>query len=55
MSMITCSLCQSLIDSDEDPDGLYTLPAGKHDFVCRSCRDEHSIDTEFDQEEARDE
>lgn len=48
MSMMLCCKCSGLVDTDEDCDSLYVR--GYPDkCVCRSCRDEHHLQTEFDE------
>lgn len=49
MSMVTCKLCGDFVDSDEFPDGFYTLKY-PDDYVCDSCREKHDLSTEFDEE-----
>ncbi len=48
MSMILCKLCSDLVDSDEFPDGFYTLKY-PDDYVCDSCREENDLPTQFDE------
>lgn len=49
MSMVLCKLCNDLVDSDEFPDGFYTLKY-PDDYVCDSCREEHDLRTQFDED-----
>lgn len=48
MSMTLCKLCSDLYDSDEFPDGFYTLKY-PDDYVCDICRELNDLETEFDQ------
>lgn len=48
MSMVTCKLCSAFVDSDEFPDGFYTLKY-PDDYVCDSCREENDLPTTFDE------
>lgn len=47
MSMVLCKLCSDLVDSDEFPDGFYTLDYPDF-YVCDSCREEKDLKTQFD-------
>ena len=49
MSMVICRLCSALIDSDEFPDGFYTLKY-PDDYICDGCREEYDLETQFDKE-----
>lgn len=48
MSMVLCEFCKELVDSDEFPDGFYTLKY-PDDYVCDNCREKRDLKTEFDQ------
>ncbi len=48
MSIVTCKLCSAFVDSDEFPDGFYTLKY-PDDYVCDSCREKHDLPTQFDE------
>lgn len=48
MSIIACKLCGAFVDSDEFPDGFYTLKYPDA-YVCDGCREEHDLRTEFDE------
>jgi len=47
MSAMLCAICESLVDCDDDPDSLYVLRYPDR-CVCRFCRDEEDLRTEFD-------
>lgn len=49
MSMVCCSLCDAFIDSDDFPDGFYTLKY-PDDYVCDGCREENDLQTQFEVE-----
>ncbi len=50
MSMVLCKLCGAFIDSDEFPDGFYTLKY-PDDYICDSCRENHDLKTQFDEKD----
>lgn len=47
MSMMLCTLCGDLVDTDDDPDSLYVTD-GK--CFCWECREENDLETEFERE-----
>lgn len=51
MSMVLCHYCESLIDSDEFPDGFYVL-GHKDKYICDSCQQDRDLYTEFNAPEA---
>lgn len=48
MSLMLCKFCEEAVDTDDDPDSLYVIG---HDgaCVCRPCRDDRKLPTEFDE------
>lgn len=49
MSMVLCKLCGAFVDSDDFPDGFYTLKY-PDDYVCDTCREENDLRTQFDED-----
>lgn len=47
MSAMLCKFCRNLVDTDDDPDSLYVV--GHDDCVCKWCREDRKLSTEFDQ------
>ena len=48
MSMLRCDECERVVDSDDDPDGFY-VPARPNQFICKHCRDNLNLPTEFEE------
>lgn len=47
MILIRCFLCRDVRDSDDDPEGFYTLDY-PHEFICVWCREERDLHSEHD-------
>lgn len=48
MSLMLCTFCKSPVDTDADPDSLY-VKAAPDRCVCKWCRDDRELATEFDE------
>lgn len=48
MSAMLCKFCRNLVDTDDDPDSLYVVDHAD-DCVCKWCREDRKLPTEFDE------
>ena len=49
MSCMLCACCKCLVDTDKDPDSLYTK-AHSGECWCQSCRDKFNLELEWDED-----